>query len=350
MGTQQPEVIIGRILPSEETVVEGFTITGAPPTGSGALIRWVGKATVRDCVFRDLDTGANTGGLQSDGESGLDVIDCEFVNCVGTTAGGIWADGKTQVIGSSFEGCSDRAILLTGEQGGMVEQAVISNCEFRNNSSSNGGGAIGIGDYTGGFDITNCWFEGNVDTGTGGGAVHFGDAGVSGPNSIEHCVFLRNSAAGASGQGGAILVFAACVLRGNTFYENSQGHPLVGGAAVVFFDGPSSLENNIITNSVGAEAIRVYGSTVVASACNVFWENTEGNGDNYVLGPTDREVDPEFCGAAGSDLTVAAGSPCLPPNSNGCGLIGALGQGCGAVSVGSLIETRSWGSIKALYR
>jgi hypothetical protein len=63
-------------------------------------------------------------------------------------------------------------------------------------------------------------------------------------------------------------------------------------------------------------------------------------------GETDREVDPLFCGSENGELTLDAFSPCLPANSLGCGLIGALGQGCGTVSV----EVMSWGRIKGAYR
>jgi hypothetical protein len=46
------------------------------------------------------------------------------------------------------------------------------------------------------------------------------------------------------------------------------------------------------------------------------------------------------------DFRVMVGSPCLPDGSIGCGLIGAFGEGCGAISV----DRASWGEIKAAYR
>jgi hypothetical protein len=76
----------------------------------------------------------------------------------------------------------------------------------------------------------------------------------------------------------------------------------------------------------------------------VFWENPQGIG--YPLDPTDREIDPLFCDQEAGDFTLREGSPCLPEDPFGCGLVGALGQGCGAVS----IESKSWGAIKGLYR
>jgi hypothetical protein len=105
------------------------------------------------------------------------------------------------------------------------------------------------------------------------------------------------------------------------------------------------LISNIIANSLGAQAVRVF-SGAITTGCNIFWQNTVGNADGFVLDPTDRELDPLFCDVSSKDFTVAQDSPALPAHSNGCGQIGALGQGCGPVSV----EARSWGSIKAEYR
>jgi hypothetical protein len=81
-------------------------------------------------------------------------------------------------------------------------------------------------------------------------------------------------------------------------------------------------------------------------SCNVFWNNETADTHGFELDPTDRIIDPLFCDPDSGDLTVSSESPCLPANSLGCGLIGALGQGCGVVS----IAPQSWGSIKSMYR
>jgi len=83
----------------------------------------------------------------------------------------------------------------------------------------------------------------------------------------------------------------------------------------------------------------------VDPSCNIYWDNPLGNTQNFPLDPTDRVVDPLYCDPEHDDLTVSVLSPCLPPNSLGCGLIGALGEGCGAIS----IEPTSWGRIKARF-
>jgi hypothetical protein len=78
----------------------------------------------------------------------------------------------------------------------------------------------------------------------------------------------------------------------------------------------------------------------------VFRDNhSEYAGGLYVIGLYGNVAsDPLFC-ASKNDLTLMKGSPCLPPNSTGCDLIGALGQGCGAVA----ITAESWGRVKGRY-
>jgi hypothetical protein len=85
---------------------------------------------------------------------------------------------------------------------------------------------------------------------------------------------------------------------------------------------------------------------MITSSCNVYWDNPGGNTVNFPLGATDRVIDPVFCDPENADLTLSPLSPCLPPNSLGCGLIGALGEGCGIVS----IAPESWSLIKSKYR
>jgi hypothetical protein len=136
------------------------------------------------------------------------------------------------------------------------------------------------------------------------------------------------------------------VIENNTIVRSMQTVSTLPGSAIVFVNSPNSvLRNNIIAYSSGSPAIRVIGASV-PSECNVFWENVDGIGVNYVPGPTDRQVDPLFCDPDASDWRLREGSPCLPEDPFGCGLIGVFGQGCGTVG----IEETSWGGIKSRYR
>jgi hypothetical protein len=100
-----------------------------------------------------------------------------------------------------------------------------------------------------------------------------------------------------------------------------------------------------VAGCYGGSAVILRTGTIT-SDCNVFWDNPDGDVENFPMGPNDRIVDPLFCDPEANDFTLQVGSPCLPPNSEGCGQIGALGQGCGVIAV----ELDSWGAVKERYR
>jgi hypothetical protein len=240
---------------------------------------------------------------------------------------------------SYFENCVDRAIFVD-----YYCEEIIENCDFVNCRGGIGiGGAIAIGAYPGPLTIRGCRFQGNV--GDQGGAISLSNS--EWPCLLENCVFLDNHAFSPYG-GGAIFGGGFTggdwtTIRGCTFYGNNASV----GAAMTVYVGRVHLQNNIIAACTGAPAISQESYTLVDSACNVFWQNDHGNGSgSYVLGPTDRTVDPKFCHPVAHDFTLHEGSPCLPENSLGCGLIGPYGMACGPVSV----ESQSWSEIKGAYR
>jgi hypothetical protein len=129
-------------------------------------------------------------------------------------------------------------------------------------------------------------------------------------------------------------------VRNNTFADNANG-----GVRVTAATTSLAIENNVFYQ-VGTAVQLVTSEATIA--CNVLWENAvnwAGIADQTGLNGN-VVADPLFCDAANHVFTVAKGSPCLPENSNGCGLIGAHGLGCGAVTV----ESMTWGGIKGLYR
>ncbi len=337
----QPSVIIARDLASSDTVLEGFTITGAPLGGRG-IYTFISSITVRGCVIRDIDVGvSNGGGMIAQGNHR--VIDCEFINCRSNTNGGALyhANGHLDLIGCTIRECASPAVRLNGIGGGPVESATIANCEFVDNVSTVGAGAISCGQYFGGVSVTNCFFRNNVCYGTGGGALDFGQ----GNRLVENCVFIENGALAGNGRGGAfsMLGIGTCVVRGNTFFRNYKTPNSSAGAAVAFLCD-AQFDNNIVAESAGGGAVYKSVNFPLSTSCNVFWANPGGIG--IPLSSTDREVDPQFCDPALEDLTLRLGSPCLPEDPLGCGLIGVLGMGCGSVSV----QSKSWGLIKGAYR
>ncbi len=337
----QPAVINARLMSSTQTAIEGFTITGAP-YGARGIYTFESSITVRGCVIRDIDIGlSNGGGMIAQGDHR--VIDCEFVNCRSNTNGGAiyHSNGHLDLIGCTIRECASPAVRLDGVGGGPVESATIADCEFVDNVSTVGAGAISCGLYFGGVSVTNCFFRNNICHGTGGGALDFGQ----GNRLIENCMFIENGALAGNGEGGALsmLGIGTCVVRGNTFFRNYKTSNPAPGAAVAFLCD-AQFERNVVVESTGGAAVSRSVNFPLSTSCNVYWANPSGIG--IPLSPTDREVDPQFCDPALEDLTLRLGSPCLPEDPLGCGLIGALGMGCGSVSV----QSKSWGSIKGAYR
>jgi hypothetical protein len=335
----QPAGITAEELPSELTAVEGFTIEGRD-RALGASIAYCGNVTFRDCVFQNYDGGPTYGGAMII-NGNISIIGTTFKNCKAIGAGAIYqSSGHIDLIGCTVQESGNTAVFVT-ESGGEIESVYIAQCQFLDNWNQSGGGsgALGVAAANGGTLIDACLFKGNVNYGTGGGGL---DLGSFGSKTVENCIFIDNHALGANGKGGLSGGGNPLFLvRGNTFINNSKvPTPPAGGS--VRFDTYGSFENNVIVGSEGGAAISAPNG--IETTCNVYWNNPLGIG--IPLSPTDREVDPMFCDPVVYDLTLRDGSPCLPDNPLGCGLIGALEQGCGSVSA----ESKSWGAIKSLYR
>jgi hypothetical protein len=330
-------VAVGLTIPA---AVEGFTIVGAPPGNSGVSLNSNAEILVRNCVLRDLQGGPDRAGGIAATYTDLRVEDCLFEDCHASTGGAIDVlFGRIWMVRTVVRGCSFRAIDLNGT-GSVMQGAVIQDCVFENNWASLGAGAIAADDFTPeGVLIERCRFVGNVTASQGGGAV-----ALQGwyPKTIRDCVFIDNHSE--SGYAGALTFGPGpATVTGNTFWGNRAA--MYGAAVVISTFGQNTLTNNIIGSSSGAPAVYLSSGSVAAS-CNVYWANEDGDVSGFVLDPTDRTIDPELCDPENGDLTLQTTSPCLPEHSDGCGLIGALGAGCGTVS----ITPESWGAIKSHYR
>jgi hypothetical protein len=342
-----PYVIRAADLPSEATTVEGFTIRGVPYPGNGVGIAYCGRVTVRDCHFADVggDSPRTGGSTIRSRFTDIEVTDCTFENCSAQTGGAIGQlVGDVVIRNCQFIDCTNNAVYLNGSSDPNHSAEIVA-CVFRGNQSDFGGGALAIEWFANGVSVSDCLFENNMASAGRGGALLIND--FSRPTSIDGCVFLNNHLEG-FGNGGTIgigLVSGDVSIAGNTFYGSSQ-EPEFGGATIDIIGQPLlNLSHNIIASSVSGSAA-VYTGALAQSSCNVFWDNEHDDADGFELDPTDRVIDPLFCDPDSGDLTVSSESPCLPANSLGCGLIGALGQGCGVVS----IAPHSWGSIKSMYR
>ena len=175
--------------------------------------------------------------------------------------------------------------------------------------------------------------------------MRIGVKSVGGSALVRDNLFWQNQANG-GGTGGGLRVDGDLIeVTGNTFHACTQTIDAVGGAALRLQGGAVTFDNNVISECTGAQAVWLSSGTMDTD-CNLYWGNTDGDVEGFAMGPFDRVEDPSFCDASSGDFTVRSASPCLPPNSLGCDLIGARGQGCGSVA----LPGKSWGQIKGAYR
>ena len=195
---------------------------------------------------------------------------------------------------STFED-NENALTLDGSMGGEIAE-----CRFIAPEDSTGFGTAAVFGYflspgdTPDFKIINNVFEGHFET--------------QNSPSVMTLAYYSGS----------------YIIHGNTFTRNHSPY-----AAVFFYAGQPgaslAFTNNIFPRTSGGPSIIVLDNAgAISAGCNVYWSNLYEN----PLGETDRVVSPQFCDAEKSDYRLGSGSPCLPVHSSGCGLIGALGEGC----------------------
>lgn len=166
-------------------------------------------------------------------------------------------------------------------------------------------------------------------SGAGGAVVTAGSA------TIRDSRFL-GGAADFFGGGLTLQGVTTGLLAGNTIASNSG----VFGAGGVYVTGSGmTVQNNIFAFNTGgasfANGFNASSSTVTFS-CNDAFGNA-GASYGGVADPTGTNgniaLDPLFCDVGAGNYGLQNDSPCAPANSGGCGLIGALGAGCGLTPV-----------------
>jgi hypothetical protein len=218
-------------------------------------------------------------------------------------------------------GAAVRGITLTGgdpnfDHGGAViaytSSVTFDDCHFLNNQTIYEGGAIAVN--TSSVTLTGCLLAGN-SAGNTGGALN----GWTSSYSLDGCTLVGNTS---GAQGGAIcglaldtILVSASILWGNVA---AAGH-----------------EVDVRTSS----AISLVCADVDTSGT---WRSGAGS---VTWGPL-LSADPLFCDPSAANYYLRSDSPCTAPNSDGCGLIGALDVGCGPVAM----TPETWARIKAGYR
>lgn len=329
--------------------LDGFGITSSLTGGvNGASFVFCDLTIIEDCVFRDMGTGQSGEGGLGVTNGDLEIRNCQFLNIDGGGGGGLGASNADFLVEDChFENCSSGAMQVTEGLDTQPTTLVLRNSTFIGNTKSTGGGA-GCSARCDAAVVEGCWFEGNqtIESGSSGGGLRLSSrASFWGDPVVRDNTFVGNSVSGNSTGGGALISGRWVEVRQNTFHGNSQVWPLSGGSALAINGDSVVFAQNVVTGHLDVPAVGNEGAGVTSS-CNVFWNNPGGEADGFTLDTTDVITDPLYCSSDEGDFTVSGNSPCLPKNSNGCGLIGAWGEGCGVVSV----ESESWAKTKARYR
>jgi hypothetical protein len=207
------------------------------------------------------------------------------------------------------------------------------------------GGAIHAASGT--HSISDSRFFENYAIGDGGGGVAISSGGIT----LERAVIVRNG--GYLGAGGVHVANSSAALFRCTITDNGSSSSLAAG--IVALNATVDLRESILRFSCNGsrDLASTAGSTVQVECCNIDPAMAVEQSGSIAWGAGIVTAAPSFCHPVlcqeqwlQGDFRVTNDSPCLPEN-NSCGLlIGAFTSGCSVTS----IESRSWGSIKAMYR
>jgi predicted outer membrane repeat protein len=303
-----------------DTRIEGITIAGGLADGAtfpedlgGGILLDYASPSISGCTIRDNYASTGGGGITLLESSPL-ISGCRFTaNSTKWDGGGLYGSG----------------------------QAVLQGCVFDGNTAYVGGGADLISS-TSRVRFEECVFTGNVAS-SGGGAVY--STSQAAPV-FESCVFSSNSA---SARGGAVYCvnygeahLLDCTLSDNRCDNGAGGVECWAYAA-------AELENTILAFSTQGPAVFCNVAGSVTLTCSDVYGNAGGDWTGCIASQAgvngNISADPRFCDRPGGDYTLESGSPCL--DAPGCGLVGALGQGCEGPTA---IEETTWGGVKRIFR
>jgi hypothetical protein len=231
----------------------------------------------------------------------------------------------------------DNNATYTGGAGFVREPGSVltfESCDFWDNFAPLNAGAVGVSVHST-CNFFDCEFSRNDSNDMAGAIANFGNSMMN----IQRCVFFDNS----GGECGAIRIYESpAVIFNNTFFANTSG------LGTIYLNTNDSVifSNNIIameTNGFG-----VLSTNPVASTCNIYFANQNGPTSGFSPSGSDGISDPLFCSEEDNFFGLCEDSPALPEN-NDCGLIGGVTSTCppcGPV----VVEDRSWGTLKALFR
>jgi hypothetical protein len=230
-------------------------------------------------------------------------------------------------------GQGNAVIFDVATQGSLLQGFTVTggNASQPGLPSMEGGGVL-FWDSSG--VLRDCWVIGNHAQWAGGVACVY----PRGPAVVDNCLIAGNSSdetGGGIGVDGGHLTITSSTIVGNSSGDGGSGIHVEG-------PGTALLERSIIASNLGVGA----GGNAPALTCCCVYGNAGGPGS--VAGQIGMNgnfaEDPLFCDGPGGNYRLDCLSPCV--TGYGCGLIGALGVGCGA----SRVERETWGGVKRQFK
>jgi hypothetical protein len=312
-----------------------FTKNYSTSQSAGILLNSTSGITVQECTFNSNQTAR--GALYALYSNNINVENCVFKFNVNTaTAGGAFYNFNSTNVSLSnslFESnmaVNSGALYYDGNELTTIDvnNFIVTNCEFIKNSATNGiGGAFR--NRNGSYTMSDCTFDGNTSTGSGG---H-----VRNDTNGDNVVYNNNTFTKGNGSfGGAHTCYGLGTYQINncTYQQNTAAN--LGGAmncgfvALVTIDGCTFAGNNSVNSAGGAVALQNDSTTVVVLN-SMFTDNSSNSSGGAI-----------FTGATTSSCIVVVDKCEFLTNQTVTGVGGAINvTENGDDDIGSLILSNS---------
>ncbi|MGI6695117.1 MAG: Ig-like domain-containing protein [Christensenellales bacterium] len=265
---------------SDDTRLDGFTITGGNANGTGnftynqggGMFNHSSSPTVANCVFSG-NTANSSGGGMFNYSSSPTVTSCTFSgNTANNYGGGMYNynNSSPTVTDCTFSGNTVTTSGGVYGGGGMFNDGsspTVKNCAFSGNSANQYGG--GMFNYSSSPTVTNCTLSDNTATLSGGGMYNYNNSSPT----VENCAFSGNSA---NQYGGGMFNTnkSSPTVKNCAFSGNSANQ--YGGGMSNYSSSPTvtncTLSDNTATLSGGGINNLQNASPILANT--ILWGNT----------------------------------------------------------------------------
>ena len=335
------------------TIIDGFTVTNGSAVSGGGGGMWNDDSSpaISNCTFNNNSAGGG-GGMYNNNQSTPVISNCTFDNNSATYGGGGMVNSASS---PTLTTCTFSNNSATDNGGGMYNDystPTVTNCTFANNLATYGGGMYN--DYSS-PTVTNCPFINNSATASGGGMYNVESS--TQPN-ITNCVFQNNSAS--SNGGGMYNSLALPTINNSTFrsnsafsgggiynsdsssptitnciFQNNSASAYGGGMYNRDASSPTitncAFQNNSAINRAGGGIYNIDSSTQPIITNCILWNDSPDEIVNNAATPSVTYCDvqgalytgtgninasPMVVNAAGGDLHLAGGSPCIDTGNN----------------------------------